>query len=101
VAERDREADLAQALAEAVMYLGLLGVSDQVPPETRQHWYELLVTAEQKFKGEPHQSLRQRWAQALAAEAQNHHYNAIFLGGPLTPRLEPFPPQVPPEEPRR
>ena len=100
MAELDREAQLAHALAESVRYLGLLGVSDQVPAETRRRWYELLTTTEQEFNGERHHGLRQRWAEALAAEARNYHYNAVFLGGPLTPRLEPFPPQVPPEEHR-
>jgi hypothetical protein len=100
MSELDREAQLAHALAEAVMYLGLLGVSNQVPPEMRQRWYDLLVTEERHFEDDVHESLRHRWTQALAAEAQNYHYNAVFLGGPLTPRLEPFPPQVPPEEHR-
>jgi hypothetical protein len=98
--ELDREAKLAHALAEAVMYLGLLGVSGQVPQETRQRWYDLLTAEEGEFQGDSHHELRERWTQALRAEAQNYHYNTVFLGGPLTPRLEPFPPQVPPEERR-
>ena len=100
MSEPDREAQLAHALAEAVMYLELLGVSGRVPQERRQRWADLLVAAERAFQDDTHQSLRRRWAQALAAEAQNHHYNAVFLGGPLTPRLEAWPPQVPPEEGR-
>ena len=42
MAELDREAQLAHALAEAVMYLELLGVSGRVPQERRQRWADLL-----------------------------------------------------------
>jgi hypothetical protein len=91
-----REEQLVLALREAIQYLELVQGTSQVPPEVRQRWDELLRS---QHHGQSHEKLREQWGEVLAAEARNFHLNAVFLGGPLTPRQEPRPPHVPREEP--
>jgi hypothetical protein len=87
-----REQRLTLALREAIQYLDLLRVSDAVPPDVRQRWEKLLAAEEHHLQDGTRQKLREEWNEVLAAEARNFHLNAVFLGGPLTPREDPDPP---------
>jgi hypothetical protein len=93
-----REEQLTLALREAIQYLDLVQGSSHVPPEVRRRW-DALIAAQEHQHQDTHDKLREEWDEVLAAEARNFHLNAVFLGGPLTPRQEPRPPHVPREEP--
>ena len=57
--EHTREEQLQLALAEAMAYIQ--GMGGSLPPQVRSQWLEL-----------------------LDAEESNFHYNAVYLGAPLS-----------------